>query len=171
MTTITRPVRALGHNRSMPTHYVKFSFAFCLLAGSTLAQAAIVNVGGANQAFAPQTITINVGATVTFINKGGTHNVVADDNSFRCAHGCDGDGPGGAGVGGRNWQGVNANIRARGGSAMARGAMGDAEVVMRENAHKQLEAWNHENPERHPTAAEQARLIAEAKTAVETRDL
>jgi copper/silver efflux system protein len=61
-----------------------------------------------------------------------------------------------------NWQGVNANIMSLGGIAIAIGAMVDAAVVMIENAHKHLEAWNHENPDRRPTAAEQARLIAEA---------
>jgi Cu(I)/Ag(I) efflux system membrane protein CusA/SilA len=61
-----------------------------------------------------------------------------------------------------NWQGVNANIMSLGGIAIAIGAMVDAAVVMIENAHKHLEAWNHENPNRRPSAAEQARLIGEA---------
>ncbi|MGC2030041.1 MAG: efflux RND transporter permease subunit [Steroidobacteraceae bacterium] len=65
-----------------------------------------------------------------------------------------------------NWQGVNANIMSLGGIAIAIGAMVDAAVVMIENAHKHLEAWNHENPNRRPTAAEQARLIAEAAAEV-----
>jgi len=65
-----------------------------------------------------------------------------------------------------NWQGVNANIMSLGGIAIAIGAMVDAAVVMIENAHKHLEAWNHENPERRPTAAGQARLIAEAASEV-----
>jgi Cu(I)/Ag(I) efflux system membrane protein CusA/SilA len=65
-----------------------------------------------------------------------------------------------------NWQGVNANIMSLGGIAIAIGAMVDAAVVMIENAHKHLEAWNHENPDRQPTAAEQARLIAEAAAEV-----
>src|SRR5271168_2949694 len=65
-----------------------------------------------------------------------------------------------------NWQGVNANIMSLGGIAIAIGAMVDAAVVMIENAHKHLEAWNHENPDRRPTAAEQARLIAEAAAEV-----
>jgi plastocyanin len=69
------------------------------LAATARADTFIVNVGG-NQppAFSPQTISINVGDIVTFINKGGSHNVVADDGSFRCAHGCDGDGHGGNGT-------------------------------------------------------------------------
>jgi Cu(I)/Ag(I) efflux system membrane protein CusA/SilA len=65
-----------------------------------------------------------------------------------------------------NWQGVNANIMSLGGIAIAIGAMVDAAVVMIENAHKHLEAWNHGNPDRRPTAAEQARLIGEAAAEV-----
>lgn len=48
-------------------------------------------------AFSPQFLTIAAGDKVTFLNRGGYHNVVADDGSFRCAHGCDGDGHGGNG--------------------------------------------------------------------------
>src|ERR1700675_4033397 len=65
-----------------------------------------------------------------------------------------------------NWQGVNANIMSLGGIAIAIGAMVDAAVVMIENAHKHLEAWNHENPDRLPTPSEQARLITEAAAEV-----
>ena len=65
-----------------------------------------------------------------------------------------------------NWQGVNANIMSLGGIAIAIGAMVDAAVVMIENAHKHLEAWNHQNPDRRPTATEQARLIGEAAAEV-----
>lgn len=65
-----------------------------------------------------------------------------------------------------NWQGVNANIMSLGGIAIAIGAMVDAAVVMIENAHKHLEAWGHENPDRRPTAVEQARLIGEAAAEV-----
>jgi Cu(I)/Ag(I) efflux system membrane protein CusA/SilA len=65
-----------------------------------------------------------------------------------------------------NWQGVNANIMSLGGIAIAIGAMVDAAVVMIENAHKHLEAWRHQNPDRRPTAAEQTRLIAEAAAEV-----
>ncbi|MEP6484043.1 MAG: plastocyanin/azurin family copper-binding protein [Rudaea sp.] len=57
----------------------------------------VVNVGGAGNVFTPQTITIDPGDSVTFINKGGFHNAVADDGSFRCARGCDGDGKNGNG--------------------------------------------------------------------------
>ena len=65
-----------------------------------------------------------------------------------------------------NWQGVNANIMSLGGIAIAIGAMVDAAVVMIENSHKHLEVWNHENPDRRPTGAEQVRLIAEAAAEV-----
>jgi Cu(I)/Ag(I) efflux system membrane protein CusA/SilA len=44
------------------------------------------------------------------------------------------------------YQGVNANIMSLGGIAIAIGAMVDAAVVMIENAHKHLEAWNHRHP-------------------------
>src|SRR5678816_3093794 len=55
-----------------------------------------VQSGGAQVAFSPQFLTVQAGDTVTFLNLGGNHNVVADDGSFRCAHGCDGDGQGGS---------------------------------------------------------------------------
>lgn len=42
--------------------------------------------------FSPEELTIEAGDSVTFRNAGGIHNVVADDGSFRCANGCDGDG-------------------------------------------------------------------------------
>jgi plastocyanin len=85
---------------------MKIPFAFCLLAGSSLVKATnfIVNVGGSGKTFVPQTLTIHVGDTVKFVNKGGVHNVVADDGSFRCARGCDGDGAGGnGGASSSNW--------------------------------------------------------------------
>ena len=44
-------------------------------------------------AFSPVPLTINAGDSVTFSNLGGAaHNVHADDNSFRCANGCDDSG-------------------------------------------------------------------------------
>ena len=42
------------------------------------------------------------------------------------------------------YQGVNANIMSLGGIAIAIGAMVDAAVVMIENAHKHIEAWQHD---------------------------
>ena len=49
--------------------------------------------------FWPQTLIISVGQTVAFVyyadsTPTGLHNVVADDGSFRCARGCDGEGTG-----------------------------------------------------------------------------
>ncbi len=43
-------------------------------------------------------------------------------------------------------QGINANLMSLGGIAIAIGAMVDAAVVMIENAHKKLEAWQHAHP-------------------------
>ena len=78
--------------------------ALFVCAGASAATV-IVNVGGsAGLVFSPQTVTVDVGDTVTFINKGGVHNAVADDGSFRCAHGCDGDGRNGNGnASNSNW--------------------------------------------------------------------
>ena len=53
--------------------------------------------GGAGLVFTPQELAIVAGDTVTFVNRGGFHNVVADDGAFRCARGCDEDGKGGDG--------------------------------------------------------------------------
>lgn len=51
--------------------------------------------------FDPPAITINVGDSITFKNVGGAvteaHNAHADDDSFRCANGCRGDGSGATG--------------------------------------------------------------------------
>lgn len=59
-----------------------------------------ISVGGAAMGFAPSDLTIRVGDSVTFVNAGGTHNVVADDGSFRCATGCStGSGPDRSAVG------------------------------------------------------------------------
>lgn len=69
----------------------------CLVAAAGFCGAARANVfavavgGPAGLAFAPQTLTIAPGDTVVFVNKGGFHNVVADDGSFTCAVGCKGD--------------------------------------------------------------------------------
>jgi len=77
------------------------SAATLLLAFATSAahaNTALVIVGGNGLSFSPPTTQINAGDTVTFLNFGGLHNVVADDGSFRCAHGCDNDGHGGSGA-------------------------------------------------------------------------
>ena len=58
-----------------------------------------------NGCFSPSQLTIHVGDTVEFLgyadsNSTGDHNVVADDGSFRCARGCDGEGGDGTPVSG-----------------------------------------------------------------------
>ena len=61
-----------------------------------------------------------------------------------------------------NHQGINANIMSLGGIAIAIGAMVDAAVVMIENAHKKLEAWQHANPGRQLEGEERWTLITQA---------
>jgi plastocyanin len=68
--------------------------AFCL-AGSAAAATHVVNVGP-QATFSPAVLQVAAGDTVRFRNRGGLHNVVADDLSFRCARGCDGTGGNGA---------------------------------------------------------------------------
>lgn len=78
----------------MRTTVCTILIAFSSLVACVFARAAghIVNVGGTTTAFTPATLTIAAGDTVTFVNRGGNHNVAADDGSFRCARGCDGHG-------------------------------------------------------------------------------
>jgi len=66
-----------------------------------------------------------------------------------------------------HYQGVNANIMSLGGIAIAVGAMVDAAVVMIENAHKHIEAWNHEHPGKRLTGEAHWRVIGEAAAEVE----
>lgn len=97
---------------------IKIALALMLCGGLADAFAANVNVnvggyttggggyyGGETTSpqlmFDPPNVTINVGDTVTFKNlpEGGldvAHNVHANDNSFRCANGCDGSGGNGS---------------------------------------------------------------------------
>lgn len=49
-----------------------------------------------SNAFIPRNLTIQVGDSVTWTNEGVLHNVRAEDGSFRCANGCDGEGGNGA---------------------------------------------------------------------------
>src|SRR6185312_591203 len=63
-------------------------------------------------------------------------------------------------------QGVNANIMSLGGIAIAIGAMVDAAVVMIENAHKHLEAWQHEHPNQILGTNERWQLIGDAAAEV-----
>ncbi|MDB5908827.1 MAG: czcA [Massilia sp.] len=65
-----------------------------------------------------------------------------------------------------HYQGVNANIMSLGGIAIAIGAMVDAAVVMIENAHKHIEAWNHEHPSRTLSDEEHWRVIGDAAVEV-----
>jgi Cu(I)/Ag(I) efflux system membrane protein CusA/SilA len=64
------------------------------------------------------------------------------------------------------FQGVNANIMSLGGIAIAIGAMVDAAVVMIENAHKHMEAWNHAHPNERLEGDEHWRVIGDAATEV-----
>ncbi len=60
------------------------------------------------------------------------------------------------------YQGINANMMSLGGIAIAIGAMVDAAVVMIENAHKKLEAWQHAHPGEELAGAARWQLITEA---------
>ncbi|MFT7773974.1 efflux RND transporter permease subunit [Roseateles sp.] len=60
------------------------------------------------------------------------------------------------------YQGINANMMSLGGIAIAVGAMVDAAVVMIENAHKKLEAWQHAHPGLELVGAQRWRVITEA---------
>ncbi|HXI18979.1 MAG TPA: efflux RND transporter permease subunit, partial [Chloroflexota bacterium] len=64
------------------------------------------------------------------------------------------------------YQGVNANIMSLGGIAIAVGAMVDAAVVMIENAHKHLERWHEENPNRELEGHERWSVIGESAAEV-----
>jgi Cu(I)/Ag(I) efflux system membrane protein CusA/SilA len=64
------------------------------------------------------------------------------------------------------YQGVNANIMSLGGIAIAVGAMVDAAVVMIENAHKHVEAWNHANPGKTLRGAAHWQVIGDAAAEV-----
>ena len=57
-------------------------------------------------------------------------------------------------------QGVSANLMSLGGIAIAIGAMVDAAVVMIENTHKHVEAWNEAHPQRSLAGEERWRLVA-----------
>jgi Cu(I)/Ag(I) efflux system membrane protein CusA/SilA len=65
-----------------------------------------------------------------------------------------------------HYQGINANIMSLGGIAIAIGAMVDAAIVMVENAHKQLEHWHLQHPDREPSSAEHWELIGAASVQV-----
>jgi Cu(I)/Ag(I) efflux system membrane protein CusA/SilA len=65
-----------------------------------------------------------------------------------------------------HYQGVNANIMSLGGIAIAVGAMVDAAVVMIENAHKHIEAWNHKHPGTELEGEERWRVVGDAAAEV-----
>ncbi|MBK8122226.1 MAG: efflux RND transporter permease subunit [Dokdonella sp.] len=61
------------------------------------------------------------------------------------------------------WQGVSANLMSLGGIAIAIGAMVDAAVVMIENTHKHIEAWQLAHEDRdEPSASERWGLVGAA---------
>jgi copper/silver efflux system protein len=64
-----------------------------------------------------------------------------------------------------HWQGVSANILSLGGIAIALGAMVDASIVLIENAHKHLEAFEHQHG-RGPTLGERWELVTDASIEV-----
>ena len=64
------------------------------------------------------------------------------------------------------YQGINANIMSLGGIAVAVGAMVDAAVVMIENAHKHIEAWNRHNPGKALKGTAHWRVIGDAAAEV-----
>ncbi len=64
------------------------------------------------------------------------------------------------------WQGINANIMSLGGIAIAIGAMVDAAVVMIENAHKRIEAWQHAHPGERLTGDTHREVVTEAAVEV-----
>ncbi|MDO9386468.1 MAG: efflux RND transporter permease subunit [Thiobacillus sp.] len=63
-------------------------------------------------------------------------------------------------------QGINANIMSLGGIAIAVGAMVDGAVVMIENAHKHIEAWQHKHPGKILQGDAHWRVIVEAASEV-----
>jgi Cu(I)/Ag(I) efflux system membrane protein CusA/SilA len=63
-------------------------------------------------------------------------------------------------------QGINANIMSLGGIAIAIGAMVDAAVVMIENAHKHIEAWQRAHAGARPDPRARWQLIANASVEV-----
>ena len=64
------------------------------------------------------------------------------------------------------YQGINANIMSLGGIAIAIGAMVDAAVVMIENAHKKIEAWQHAHPQHKLEGEERWQVMTQAAVEV-----
>ena len=63
-------------------------------------------------------------------------------------------------------QGVNANVMSLGGIAIAIGAMVDAALVMIENAHKHLEQWAHDHPDKKLEGTARWQVIGDAAVEV-----
>ena len=87
----------MRHDKSPAAHLrPALRLALPLLFAAAAIPAAAANftvVTGPGLAFTPSTLTITAGDSVTFKNTSeGMHDVHADDNSFRCAAGCDGSG-------------------------------------------------------------------------------
>lgn len=64
------------------------------------------------------------------------------------------------------YEGVNANIMSLGGIAIALGASLDAAIVMVENGHKHIEAWQHANSSKTLDDATRWKIVAAAATEV-----
>lgn len=85
----------------MPRSWTLLLATVSYLGGTAIAADYRVGIGddclAPTGCFSPAALTIDVGDSVTFfgyaeIMSTGPHNVVADDGSFRCALGCDGEG-------------------------------------------------------------------------------
>jgi len=63
-------------------------------------------------------------------------------------------------------QGINANIMSLGGIAVAVGAIADGAMVMIENAHKKIEAWQHAHPQQDLAGAERVKVITDGAVEV-----
>jgi Cu(I)/Ag(I) efflux system membrane protein CusA/SilA len=63
-------------------------------------------------------------------------------------------------------QGINANIMSLGGIAVAVGAIADGAMVMIENAHKKIEAWQHAHPQQELEGAERVKIITDGAVEV-----
>lgn len=82
-------------NLPLPTSATPLLLALlaALLAAAPGASAETHTVEVRDNFFSPAELTIQAGDSVTWTNLGNnSHNVVADDRSFRCASGCDGEG-------------------------------------------------------------------------------
>ena len=85
-------------------HSLYWLAGLALCASGTIHAATVTVTATGNNTFSPNPANINAGDSVLFkFGAGNPHNVVADDNSFRCAKGCDGDGAGGNGNVATGW--------------------------------------------------------------------